>query len=65
MAARPAHPDNMHYAANAAHRALTTMLAEPSANLSLTPDDIRLLDKTDRRLSVHKGRGKKATCRTA
>lgn len=54
----------MHYAANP-HRALTIMLMEPSANMTLTPDDIRLLDKTDRRLSVHKGRGKKATCRTA
>ncbi|WP_212376145.1 hypothetical protein [Acetobacter persici] len=64
MAASPARPNTMHYAANA-HRALTTMLTEPSAKLTLTPDDIRLQDKTDRRLSVHKGRSKKATCHIA
>ncbi|AQT05147.1 hypothetical protein [Acetobacter persici] len=64
MTASPARPDTMHCAANA-HRTLTIMLMEPSANLTLTLDDIRLQDKTDHRLSVHKGRGKKATCRTA
>ncbi|WP_248845954.1 MerR family transcriptional regulator [Acetobacter senegalensis] len=54
-----ARPEDMDCAANA-HRVLTNMLMEHPENLDVTPDDVRLLDKTDRRLSVRKGRSKKA-----
>ena len=51
--------DDMDCAANA-HRVLTNMLMEPPENLHVTPDDVRLLDRTDRRMSVSRGRSKKA-----
>ncbi|GBR56624.1 MerR family transcriptional regulator [Gluconobacter sphaericus] len=40
-----ARPEGMDCAANA-HRVLTNMLAGPSDNLDITPDDLRLLDRT-------------------
>ncbi|MBM9401989.1 MerR family transcriptional regulator [Gluconacetobacter azotocaptans] len=54
-----ARPEDMDCAANA-RRVLTDVLMEPPENLDVTPDDVRLLDKTDRRLSVRRGRSKKA-----
>ncbi|AXY21137.1 Mercuric resistance operon regulatory protein [Komagataeibacter saccharivorans] len=54
-----ARPEDMDCAANA-HRVLTNVLTEPPENLDVTPDDVRLLDRTDRRLSVSGGRSKKA-----
>ncbi|WP_252346797.1 MerR family transcriptional regulator [Acetobacter sp. P1H12_c] len=54
-----ARPEDMDCAANA-HRVLTNVLARPSDNLDITPDDVRLLDRTDRRQSVSRGRSKKA-----
>ncbi|WP_227000595.1 MerR family transcriptional regulator [Komagataeibacter diospyri] len=54
-----ARPDDMDCAANA-HRVLTNVLMEPPENLDVTPDDVRLLDSTDRRLSVSRRRSKKA-----
>ena len=54
-----ARPDNMDCAANA-HRVLTNVLMAPPENLDVTPDDVRLLDRRGRRLSVSRGRSKKA-----
>lgn len=53
-----ARPDDMDCAANA-HRVLTNVLMTPSENLDVTPDDVRLLDRMDRRLSVSRARSKK------
>lgn len=54
-----ARPDDMDCAANA-NRVLTNVLMASPENLDVTPDDVRLLDRTDRRLSVSRGRSKKA-----
>lgn len=52
-------PDDMNCAANA-HRVLTNVLMEPPENLDVTTEDVRLLNRTDRRLSVSRGRSKKS-----
>ncbi|OAJ67095.1 MerR family transcriptional regulator [Gluconobacter cerinus] len=54
-----ARPADMDCAANA-HRVLTNIITEPPEDLTVTSDDIRLLDKTDRRQSVNSGPRKKA-----
>lgn len=54
-----ARPDDMDCATNA-HRVLTNMLMEHPESLDVTPDDVRLLDKADRRLSVSTGNNKKS-----
>ncbi|MGD7070184.1 MerR family transcriptional regulator [Acetobacter sp. AAB5] len=57
-----ARPDDMDCAANA-RRVLANVLTESSENSNITPDDVRLLDRTDRRLSVSASNNKKPTSR--
>ncbi|NHN86265.1 MerR family transcriptional regulator [Acetobacter musti] len=57
-----ARPEDMDCAANA-RRVLTNVLAKHTEDLTVTSDDVRLPDRTDRPLSLKPGAGRKVVSR--